>query len=405
VESSVVAKPTKLSSLERAKTPAANLPTAQVKPQPETAKITSELKEKPAEPINITPAKDTSVPRSNERATTSVPQPITNNESPRETSAREAKPVNKAAAEALPTNKNEPVTSVSRVSEQDPKPAADKIPSVPETAKAQIETPKSKPTIVPATAAVEKNSVLTAGELATETATKPSGENVSANTAEKTAVPVVTAKSIIERPVVPEKKSPPVPSVQAEPETARSKREPLQELAVRSPGQEHEQKHVADAIPREQKQAERVGESAMLTAKPSEVSPSPQSKPTVPAVAGAASRAKPAPEQLALVRKPADVIVENKPITRAVKPLEGFIIQIAFNDKDKAQHWAESMERRGYAVSVTETGTEGALRVRLGNFVVRDDAERQLRSFKQEGLNGIIINLPQGFQPARSSVP
>jgi cell division septation protein DedD len=99
------------------------------------------------------------------------------------------------------------------------------------------------------------------------------------------------------------------------------------------------------------------------------------------------------------------VIVETKPAMRAVKPLEGFVIQIAFNDKDKAQHWAESMERRGYAVSITETGTEGALRVRLGNFVLRDDAERQLRSFKQEGMNGIIINLPQGFQPARSSVP
>jgi cell division protein FtsN len=99
------------------------------------------------------------------------------------------------------------------------------------------------------------------------------------------------------------------------------------------------------------------------------------------------------------------VIVETKPITRTVKPLEGFVIQIAFNDKYQAQHWAESMERRGYAVSVTETGAEGALRVRLGNFSVRDDAERQLRSFKQEGMNGIIINLPQGFQPARSSVP
>ena len=141
-------------------------------------------------------------------------------------------------------------------------------------------------------------------------------------------------------------------------------------------------------------------------AKRSEVLPSPQSKPASPAfTAPEPSREKQPPEQLALVRKPADVIVETKPAMRAVKPLEGFVIQIAFNDKDKAQHWAESMERRGYAVSITETGTEGALRVRLGNFVLRDDAERQLRSFKQEGMNGIIINLPQGFQPARSSVP
>jgi cell division protein FtsN len=64
------------------------------------------------------------------------------------------------------------------------------------------------------------------------------------------------------------------------------------------------------------------------------------------------------------------------------------------------------MEKRGYAVSITEAGTEGALRVRLGNFTQREDAERQLRNFKQEGLTGIIINLPQGFRPeARSSIP
>ena len=62
--------------------------------------------------------------------------------------------------------------------------------------------------------------------------------------------------------------------------------------------------------------------------------------------------------------------------------------------------------RRGYAVSVTEAGVEGSLRVRLGNFSMRDDAERQLRNFKQQGMSGIIINLPQAFRPeARSSVP
>jgi cell division protein FtsN len=64
------------------------------------------------------------------------------------------------------------------------------------------------------------------------------------------------------------------------------------------------------------------------------------------------------------------------------------------------------MTQRGYAVSLTEAGAEGSLRVRLGNFSVRDDAERQLQSFKQEGMSGIIINLPQAFRPeARSSLP
>ena len=113
------------------------------------------------------------------------------------------------------------------------------------------------------------------------------------------------------------------------------------------------------------------------------------------------------PEQLALLRKPAEPAVEKLPLSRPVlKSLEGFIIQIAFSDKAKAQNWAEKMQQRGYAVSVTEAGAEGSLRVRLGNFAVRDDAERQLRNFKQDGMSGIIINLPQAFQPeARSSVP
>jgi len=116
---------------------------------------------------------------------------------------------------------------------------------------------------------------------------------------------------------------------------------------------------------------------------------------------------KSAGEQIALLRKPAEIIPDKKPPARpAPKTLEGFIIQLGFNDKEKARRWAETMEQRGYAVSVTEAGAEGALRVRLGNFAVRDDAERQLRTFKQEGLSGIIINLPQGFRPeARSSIP
>jgi hypothetical protein len=115
----------------------------------------------------------------------------------------------------------------------------------------------------------------------------------------------------------------------------------------------------------------------------------------------------PEPEQLALARTPIAPSVESAPLARpAPKPLQGFIIQVAFADKQKAQSWAEKMTQRGYAVSVTEAGAEGALRVRLGNFSLRDEAERQLQSFKQEGMSGIIINLPQAFRPeVRSSLP
>jgi hypothetical protein len=113
-------------------------------------------------------------------------------------------------------------------------------------------------------------------------------------------------------------------------------------------------------------------------------------------------------EQLALLgNKPTVAALAKPSIARAApKPLEGFIIQLAFNDKERAQRWAEGMEKKGFAVSLTEAGSEGALRVRLGNFILRDDAERQLRTIKQEGLNGIILNLPQAFRPEmRTSIP
>ncbi|HUR70503.1 MAG TPA: SPOR domain-containing protein [Candidatus Limnocylindrales bacterium] len=117
----------------------------------------------------------------------------------------------------------------------------------------------------------------------------------------------------------------------------------------------------------------------------------------------------PIPEQLAsLPNKPIEAAPAKAVVARPAspKPLEGFIIQLAFNDKERAQRWAEGMEKKGFAVSVTEAGNDGALRVRLGNFVLRDDAERQLKAIKQDGLAGIILNLPQAFRPeARTSIP
>lgn len=140
---------------------------------------------------------------------------------------------------------------------------------------------------------------------------------------------------------------------------------------------------------------------------PAVVAPRPAAVVVVP-VARETAGEKTGGEQIALLKnKPIEALPESKPLVRPVpRALEGFIVQLAFNDKDRARRWAEGMEKRGYAVSVTEAGTEGALRVRLGNFAQRDEAERQLWNFKQEGLNGIIINLPQGFRPeARPSIP
>jgi DedD protein len=113
-------------------------------------------------------------------------------------------------------------------------------------------------------------------------------------------------------------------------------------------------------------------------------------------------------EQVASARvKQTDLVPEKKTSTRpAVKNLEGFVIQLAFTEANTAQHWAKTLEQRGYAVSITEAGGNASFRVRMGNFALREEADRQLRSLRQEGLSGIVINLPQAYRrDVRSSSP
>jgi cell division protein FtsN len=81
------------------------------------------------------------------------------------------------------------------------------------------------------------------------------------------------------------------------------------------------------------------------------------------------------------------------------KVLQGFVIQLAFGETGDARNWAETLERRGFVVSLTEAGGSGSVRVRIGNFTGREEAERQLQALRQNGLKGIVLNLPQAYRP------
>jgi len=118
-----------------------------------------------------------------------------------------------------------------------------------------------------------------------------------------------------------------------------------------------------------------------------------------PAATGKVSE-KPKNEQIALLTKrPEEVIQEKKSVPRPTpRALEGYIVQLLFSQRDEAQRWAEKLASQGYAVSVTETGNS-AFRVRIGNFAVRSEAERRLKTLGQEGLKGIVLNLPQAYRP------
>jgi cell division protein FtsN len=93
-------------------------------------------------------------------------------------------------------------------------------------------------------------------------------------------------------------------------------------------------------------------------------------------------------------------------ISRSVpQVLQGYVIQLAFGDMRDARRWAETLERRGFTVSLTEAGSSGSVRVRIGNFAGREEAERQLQALRQDGLKGILLNLPQAYRPQAQLVP
>ena len=90
---------------------------------------------------------------------------------------------------------------------------------------------------------------------------------------------------------------------------------------------------------------------------------------------------------------------EHSAALPAPKVLQGFVIQLAFEEIRDARRWAETLERQGFSVSLTEAGVGGSVRVRIGNFPGREEAERHLQVLRQKGLKGIVLNLPQPYQP------
>ena len=101
-------------------------------------------------------------------------------------------------------------------------------------------------------------------------------------------------------------------------------------------------------------------------------------------------------EQALLESKPAKTALGEQSVA---KVLQGFVIQLAFGETRDARRWAETLERRGFAVSLTEAGGSGSVRVRIGNFTDREEAERQLQALRRDGLKGIVLNLPQAYRP------
>jgi hypothetical protein len=109
-------------------------------------------------------------------------------------------------------------------------------------------------------------------------------------------------------------------------------------------------------------------------------------------------------QQIAMKKASGPTSVEVSRRRSASRSLEGYIIQLSFAEKVEARRWAETLGRRGHTVSMTEAGG-GSIRVRIGSFSQRTEAEQQLQRLRQDGLSGIVLNLPQAYRPETSPAP
>jgi cell division protein FtsN len=378
---------------------------------------------KPPEARTVTPVPEVAKLESRQPAAEPVPAPVKLTPGEAE---KPAKPSEPAVAPAASSNTDE--VARPRADAVSPLPIADVAPSKP-AEPAVKETPREKPLevkdrpVAPPIGAIAKTPVAAEPVVKTlppeprkESQAKSSAAAALGPSAEKasTAVAGETSEAATKpstRNVADVPAAPPVPAKSPETAAAQRKTEatvpPVDKLPQDQPTESRQARSSVEQLPEPavaHKNETPAPAPGVAKTEPAQTI-KPETKRTIAAPVQEIAQEK--PEQLALLRKPAEPSVEKPAVTRpAVKPLEGFIIQIAFNDKEKAQTWAEKMQQRGYAVSVTQAGPEASLRVRLGNFAMRDEAERQLQNFKQEGMSGIIINLPQAFRPeARSSLP
>jgi cell division septation protein DedD len=110
-------------------------------------------------------------------------------------------------------------------------------------------------------------------------------------------------------------------------------------------------------------------------------------------------------EQEPLASNSTNSATRQNQMASSAQVLQGFVVQLAFGEMSDALRWAGTLERRGFAVSLTEAGSSGSVRVRIGGFAGREEAERQLQALRQEGLKGILINLPQAYRPRVQPMP
>jgi DedD protein len=121
--------------------------------------------------------------------------------------------------------------------------------------------------------------------------------------------------------------------------------------------------------------------------------PKPAPKPSTPAARPAAETPKPAPVADAARAK---ALLEGKPAAPAAADAGRFVVQVgAFADAASARETRLRVEKLGLKTytQVAETASGSRIRVRLGPFNSREEAEKVLGRTKAAGIDGVVLTL------------
>ncbi|HWP58710.1 MAG TPA: SPOR domain-containing protein [Candidatus Acidoferrales bacterium] len=260
--------------------------------------------------------------------------------------------------------------------------AAPKAKAQPESALSARETLPATGRAAPeiSTRSAESSAIAPAGKAAEERQ-KPSSET-------KAAAEHPAAKQSIEK--APLKQEAPV-STRAEPKPDQSvaeKKEPVQQATAPKELSGTQTKRAAVEAPREKQDLAKSFDDTAPSPKPRD--PDDQAASGKSEAAISAGKLQPA----SVAREKANT--DPGQVQLALKPVEGYAVQILFLQRAEAQRWAEILSREGYPISLTATGDGESVRLRVGSFASQAPASGLLERLRKQGLSGFVVHVPKG---------
>jgi DedD protein len=193
-------------------------------------------------------------------------------------------------------------------------------------------------------------------------------------------IPIDIPRKDAAAPLVPKPASPPPAAV------AAPKDDPVMTESAAEAGREVA---ASAAVPRVA-----IAPAAKPAEKPADKKPEPAaSKPAAakPAVAPDAARAR-----AALEGKPAVVATKPEAADKATDGSVRFVVQVgAYSEADLAREARSRVEKLGYKTytQVVETPSGKRIRVRIGPYADRGEADKVASKIKQSGLNSAVLTL------------